>query len=48
MYILEPISKDEIELLDSMLERMQKQANQLDIRGLPSANRRKGSLRITA
>ena len=45
-YILESISKDEIELLDSMLERMQKQANKLDMRGLPLANRRKGSLRI--
>jgi DNA-binding MarR family transcriptional regulator len=45
-YILEPISKDEIEILDSMLERMQQQANKLDMRGLPLANRRKGSLRI--
>jgi len=40
-YILEPISQDEIELLDSMLERMQQQANKLDMRGLPLANRRK-------
>ena len=45
-YILEPISKDEIELLDSMLERMQQQANKLDMRGLPLANRRSGSLRF--
>ena len=45
-YILESISKDEIELLDSMLERMQKQANKLDMRGLPLANRRSGSLRF--
>lgn len=34
-FILESISKDEIELLDSMLERMQKQANKLDMRELP-------------
>lgn len=47
-YILEPISKDEIELLDSMLERMQKQANKLDMRGLPLANRRSGSVRFKA
>jgi DNA-binding MarR family transcriptional regulator len=45
-YILESISKDEIELLDSMLERMQKQVNKLDMRGLPLANRRSGSLRF--
>jgi DNA-binding MarR family transcriptional regulator len=45
-YILETISKDEIKLLDSMLERMQKQANKLDMREFPLANRRKGSLRI--
>jgi DNA-binding MarR family transcriptional regulator len=45
-YILEPISKDEIELLDSMLERMQQQANKLDMRGLPLANRRSGSFRF--
>jgi DNA-binding MarR family transcriptional regulator len=45
-YILEPISNDEIELLDSMLERMQQQANKLDMRGLPLANRRSGSLRF--
>ena len=42
-YILETISKDEIKLLDSMLERMQEQANKLDMRGLPLANRRSGS-----
>jgi len=41
-YLLESISKDEIELLDSILERMQKQANKLDMRGLPLANRRSG------
>ena len=45
-YILEPISKNEIELLDSMLGRMQQQANKLDMRGLPLANRRSGSLRF--
>jgi DNA-binding MarR family transcriptional regulator len=45
-YILETISKDEIKLLDSMLERMQEQANKLDMREFPLANRRKGSLRI--
>jgi DNA-binding MarR family transcriptional regulator len=45
-YILESISKDEIELLDSILERMQKQANKLDMRSLPLANRRSGSLRF--
>ena len=45
-YLLESISKDEIELLDSILERMQQQANKLDMRGLPLANRRNGSLRF--
>ena len=45
-YLLESISKDEIELLDSILERMQQQANKLDMRGLPLANRRSGSLRF--
>jgi DNA-binding MarR family transcriptional regulator len=45
-YLLESISKDEIELLDSILERMQQQANKLDMRGLPLANRRSGSSRL--
>jgi hypothetical protein len=45
-YLLESISKDEIELLDSILERMQQQANKLDMRGLPLANRRSGSSRF--